>query len=323
VNARLPALIALLAGATLAQSAPPAVVAAPAAFAVIANSAQGQADDARAPLSERLGWNARERTASGARALARGNAAGARLALDSALRLRPGDPVSRYNAGTGRLAEGDPSAGVLLDLAAREASPEVASSAWYNLGDARLAANEFRGAADAFVESLKLRPDHAGAKKNLELALRALEKQRQEKERQQQQQQQQQQENQEEQEKRPGGNPQTPDENQKKEESKPGEKSGSGQEPSDAETRDPSDRPKDGKKDEERPAPRPSDPGQAPEEAPKEAPSQLPKFRDLPDMSAEQASSILRAVENLERQQRKERAAKRAKAARAAVEIDW
>ena len=53
-----------------------------------------------------------------------------------------------------------------------------------------------------------------------------------------------------------------------------------------------------------------------------ESPSALPQFHDLPDMTAEQAAAILRAVENLERQQRRERAEK-ASAAKPRVEIDW
>jgi Ca-activated chloride channel family protein len=284
-------LLALLAGAALAQApAPPS---------------DPPPDPAtQAPLSERLGWNARERTAAGARALERGDAAGARQALDQALRLRPDDPARRYNAGTGRLADGDPSAGVLLDLAAREAPPELAPSAWYNLGDARLAARDFPGAAAAFIESLKRRPDHAGAKHNLELALRELEKERQ---RQQQQQGDQQQPN--------------PDQDPSGENGERPQDSGDQNQPDRKEPQgEPDQRPQDG--DPQDPQQQ-NEPGGQRSRPGEQDPSALPQFRDLPDMTAEQAAAILRAVENLEREQRKERAAKAARARRATVEIDW
>ncbi len=55
------------------------------------------------------------------------------------------------------------------------------------------------------------------------------------------------------------------------------------------------------------------DPSQEPESQPPEEPerpqeSPLPRFRDLPDMTAEEAAAILEAVENLERQARRQEA---------------
>ena len=50
--------------------------------------------------------------------------------------------------------------------------------------------------------------------------------------------------------------------------------------------------------------------------------SGLPQFRNQPEMSAQEASSVLAAVENLERQQRREQAARRARQ-NAAKGKDW
>jgi Ca-activated chloride channel family protein len=289
------ALLAAAAPALRAQVAPPA--------APPAESAPAE----RAPLAERLAWNARERTAAGIAALEAGDAPQARAALESAYRLRPDDPTAAYNAGSGRLAASDPSAAPLLERAAHAAPPDLQPAAFYNLGGARFAARDFRGAAAAFVETLKRRPDHAAAKHNLELALRELAREE-ERQRQQQRQQQQQQGQQRRPEQRPNGQTEEdrreegderrPDEHGQREQEKSGEQ---------------------GNQADRTPAPEPRPGGSGQERKP----SALPQFRDLPDMTAEQAAALLRAVENLERQQRRERAAKAAKSASAAVEIDW
>ena len=287
--------VALALSAAGAQSPPQAPPAVPAPSPRAPRTESPPPPPASPAAADRLGWNARERTAAGIRAFDQGDAESAREALDTALRLRPADPLARYNAGTGRLATGDPSAGPLLDLAAREAPPELAPSAWYNLGDARLGAQDWQGAASAFVETLKRDPDHADAKHNLELALREIEKQRQ------QQQQPQsggedQEQNQNQQSNDPQQNDQQGDQQQQRQNQQQGGDDPSQQDPSGGND------PKNQKK-----------PGQGP----------LPQFKDLPDMTADQAAAILRAVENLERQQRRERAEKAAKAASAAVEVDW
>ncbi len=273
----------LLVAAAHAQPAQPTAPAAP-------------ATEPPPALVDQLGWNSRERTAAGVKALEKGDTAAGKEALDTAFRLQPTNPTARFNAGTGRLAAGDPSAAALLDQAAREAPLELAPSAWYNLGEARLGARDFRGAADAFVETLKRKPQHGDAKHNLELALRELEKERQ----QQQQQQQQEQQEQEEQEK---------DQKQSDEPKRDGDQNQQQDGPGQGDN-DPNGQPQPGKPDPNRP-PQPKKPGS------------LPQFRDLPDMTADQAAAILRAVENLERQQRQDRAEKAAKTANSAVEIDW
>jgi Ca-activated chloride channel family protein len=246
--------------------------------------------EARAPLRERLAWNARERTAAGIEALAAGEAEASLPPFDTALALRPDEPRARYNAGTARVEVAPEAAAALLAEAAATAPPELAPDAFYNLGNARLAGGDARGAVEALVESLRRRPESLDAKHNLELALRALEQQ-------QQQQQQQKQQRQQEQEQEPGDNGSEQQEQEQQQQRQPDaapSETGSG--PPEADS-----------------PPRQNEPPQ---------PEQTPRFRDQPDMTAEQAAALLQAVENLEKRQRRARALDAARGRRS-VEIDW
>ncbi len=269
------------------------------------------------PLADRLGWNPRERTATGIAALAGDRAGEAAAAFDTAWRLAPDSPVAAFNAGSARLAAGRPDALPALEAAARaalaaEGAGTLATDALYNLGNARLAAGDAAGAVEAFTAALRRDGARLDAKHNLELALRRLDEQRQ----------------QPESTRPPGGEA---DETQPEGEGD-GDTADSG-EPGD----DPgAPRPDDGATSgAARPQPAPAtaaepsanaSPGganrdDAPGPAPRrEAP--LPDFRDQPGMSAEQAAALLAAVENLERQQRLDRA-RAARRERAEVEKDW
>lgn len=59
------------------------------------------------------------------------------------------------------------------------APDDLAPLAAYNLGNARFRQQEFDSAVDAYRRSLEARPDDPDAKRNLELALRAIEEQQQ------------------------------------------------------------------------------------------------------------------------------------------------
>ena len=283
--------VALAAALALAAAAPapppPAAESAPAA----------------ASLADRLSWNAGERTRTGISRLGRGEAAAAAAAFDAALRLRPDDPLTSYNAGTGRLAAGRGDALPPLEAAASAAAPDLAPDAWYNLGNARLAAGDARGAVDAYVETLRRQSDRLEAKKNLELALRALERQQQQP--------------------APAPRPAPAD----------GEPSGAGAEGGDPPRADEGGEPGAGAE----PTPGARAPAPADEPGAHRAPPAgrspegpatdsgrrgLRDFRDQPELDAEQAAALLAAVENLERQQRRTRAVERARA-RGSSEKDW
>lgn len=258
-----------------------------------------------APPLERWRFNARERTARGLAAWQQEKPAEAVGALDSALRLRPDDPLASFNAGTARLAAGAPEAEPLLERAAAQAGEELAPDAYYNLGNARLAGGNPRGAIDAYQHALRRRADFPAAKRNLELALRRLEQQQKE-----QQQREQQQQPQNRPQDRPDGNPQ---------QSPPS--SGAPDDPADSSSPQPPEESRGAP-----PAPEEQGPqgSGSPDESqtPSGAERPLPQFRDQQDMTAEQAAAILQAVENLERQQRREQHEQRARS-KARVEKDW
>jgi tetratricopeptide (TPR) repeat protein len=274
-----------------------------------------------APLQDRFGWNAFERTRTGLKRLEEGESGAAAEAFDTALRLRPDDALASFNAGTGRLAAGRPDAPAPLEEAARAASPELAPDAWYNLGNARLAAGDARGAVEAYAETLRRASDRLEAKKNLELALRALEAARQR------------------QPPPPSGADAKPDAGRgaQDDDAEPraaqGETGQDGQ--PDASASDPVPQRDPGGETGERgePAdassavPPASDPGQraasgSPEDGQSARQRVLRDFRDQPDLDAEQAAALLAAVEDLERQQRRARSLERARA-RGSGEKDW
>jgi Ca-activated chloride channel family protein len=268
------------------------------------------------------------------RALEAGDAPAAIGALDTARRLRPDDPRAGYNAGTARIGVEPRQAAEILAPAAAAAGPALAPDAWYNLGNAQLAADDAGGAVRSYVEALRLRPGHDETQFNLELALRRLEQQREEEERQRR--------------NPPGERAEAGDSGGSQGESEQsdagagepsaGEGGGADTDPG-AEGR-PTDEGEPSPGDEEReaqggPRPDPGEGGERPDAAadgasprdrqgsrPGEREGPLPQFRDLRDMNAEQAAAILRAVDDLERRARRERAREMARR-RAIEEIDW
>jgi tetratricopeptide (TPR) repeat protein len=152
--------------------------------------------------AERWLYNPRERTAAAIAGIARHDGKAAVAAADTALRLAPGDPLASYNAGSARLAPagaGDaggtggshgarlPADGTdpalaraavpLLEQAVRGAGRDLTVDASYNLGNARFAAGDLAGAVEAYKQTLRAAPGNADAKFNLELALRAQQRQ--------------------------------------------------------------------------------------------------------------------------------------------------
>lgn len=243
--------------------------------------------------AERWLYNPRERTAGAIEALENKDAERAVDLTDTALRLAPDDPLPRFNSGTAQLAAGhERRAMPLLEKSARDAAPGLAPAAHYNLGNARLAAGDAAGAVAAYKQALRLVPDDANAKHNLEIALREHEKQR----------------------RGLQGSPRGSRGNRKDQQDPSGSRGS--QNPNDQDPRR-SDRDDQGKS--EQPGQGQPQAGQRPR-----APGQegRPRFQDQPEMSAREAAALLQSVENLERQQRRDQAAKRARQ-RAATGKDW
>lgn len=250
-------------------------------------------------VPERWMHNPRERTGTAIEEWKRKDYAAADHHLEEALELAGETPRALYNAGTGRLGAGAPGAALpLLSRAAEAAKKDPGAQALrpeslYNLGNAHLGAGDAAHAADSYRAALRIRPDHTAAKHNLELALRELDKERQrqlhnEQPSQGQDQQQQQQ----------GGGGQGG--------AKGAHQQGGG---GGGEQEDPSAQPQ------------PQGPSQGREQ--RRSP-RLPDFDPQKDMSADQAASLLEAVENLEREQRRAQAEQaRRERARTATEKDW
>jgi len=166
----------------------------------------------------------------------------------------------------------------------------LAPASRFNLGNALFGKQDFPGAVRAYRDALRLRPDDQDARRNLEMALRAMEKQQkeeQEKERQQQQQ-------------------QKKDQDQKSSK----DQQGSG-------------------KDNQQPKPSPSPqengnagpPGEQPERPKSEAEKEQDRFEKETGMPKERAMQLLDALQQNEKAEQKRLLAERARPARKGK--DW
>jgi tetratricopeptide (TPR) repeat protein len=235
---------------------------------------------------ERWLYNPRERTARAIESLEQGKPKEAVGPADTALRLVPGDPLARYDDGTAHLWSGDRRGAVpLLEKAAKEAGRALAPVAWYNLGNARLAAGDAAAAVEAYKEALRRAPHDLDTKHNLELALHQRDQERM--------------------------RLKSPREGSRgdREGQKGSADRGGANDPADGQNRSQA-----------------SDPGQSGPKNQDDPQSSngrpLPRFRDQPEMSAQEAASLLQSVENLERQQRRQQAAQRSRQ-QAAKGKDW
>jgi Ca-activated chloride channel family protein len=107
--------------------------------------------------------------ARGARAYASRQYAAAVRAFARAQELAP-SPRGAFNLGTSQIAAGQHEQGSAT-LGEAMKDPALRADALYNRGNSALASKSFDHAIADYVETLKLRPGHAGAKRNLEIAL--------------------------------------------------------------------------------------------------------------------------------------------------------
>lgn len=116
-------------------------------------------------------------TAQGRAAYEKGNHPKALTAFQAAAAARPNDPRARFNLADGLYKNGsfDEAAAIYRALAS-PASP-IAGAARYNLGNSLFQKGDYAGAVRAYRDALALLPDDADTRRNLELALRALEEQ--------------------------------------------------------------------------------------------------------------------------------------------------
>ncbi len=139
------------------------------------------------PLVDEVLLRPRRLTNEGRRAYGQGNLPEALKAFEAAAQARPQDPRARFNLADALYKNGryDEAETAYRALAADPRSP-LAPAARFNLGNTLYQKQDFRGAAAAYRDALRLTPADPDAKRNLELALQALERQEEQQRREQQ-----------------------------------------------------------------------------------------------------------------------------------------
>ena len=136
----------------------------------------------------------RRDTEKGRGEYARGNHPQALSAFERAAEARPEDPAVRFNVADGLYKNGkyDEAAALFRALGENPSSP-VAGASRYNLGNSLFQKKDYRGSIQAYRDALRVAPGDEDTRRNLEMALRALQQQEEEKKKQQEQDQQDQQ----------------------------------------------------------------------------------------------------------------------------------
>ena len=267
-------------------------------------------------------FNAEERTQRGSQSLAAKDFSQAAASMDTAMRLAPDDATAKFNAGTARLPIAPEEGRQLLEAAGEQAQDrELKSLAHYNAGSSLLEAGEFQPAIDSFKKALRQNPEFEDAKFNLELAQKRLKEQQEQDQQSQDQQNQDQNQDQEQQDQNQDQNQdqQNQDQNQDQQDQQEQDQDQEQQEQNqDQQNQDQQDQQE--QQDQEQEQDQERQEGQGQENQPQQSP--LPDFKDLPDMTAEEAAAILEAIENMEREQRRQEALEAAKAG-ARGKKDW
>ena len=128
----------------------------------------------------------RRATEEGRGEYARGNHPQALSAFERAAEARPQDPAVRFNVADGLYKNGkyEEAATLFRALGADPASP-VASASRFNLGNSLFQKKDYRGSIQAYRDALRVAPGDEDTRRNLEMALRALQQQEEEKKKQQ------------------------------------------------------------------------------------------------------------------------------------------
>jgi Ca-activated chloride channel family protein len=128
----------------------------------------------------------RRLTEEGRKQYAGGNHPQALSAFEQAARTRPQDTRGRFNLADGLYKNGkfEEAATLFRSLGEDPGSPLAAPSR-FNLGNALFQKQDYKGAVQAYRDALRLSPEDLDARRNLELALRALKEQEEQKKRQQ------------------------------------------------------------------------------------------------------------------------------------------
>jgi len=113
--------------------------------------------------------NSHAASARGAKAYEKKQYAAAAKSFQRAHDLKA-SPLNAFNLGTAEIAADQREQGSAMLTAAMK-DPSLRADALFNRGNSALASKAFDHAVADYIETLKLRPNHAGAKRNLEIAL--------------------------------------------------------------------------------------------------------------------------------------------------------
>lgn len=123
-------------------------------------------------------------TSKGLKAYEAGNPTEALAAFEKARAARPGSPVTRFNEAVAQAKAGKAAEAVETFTTLSREKNDLGFESHYNLGNALLASQQLPGAVAAYRDALRLKPDDARARRNLEIALRQMEQQKKDQEKQ-------------------------------------------------------------------------------------------------------------------------------------------
>jgi Ca-activated chloride channel family protein len=133
----------------------------------------------------------RRMTSAGRKHYEQGNHPESLKSFEGASGLRPEDPAARFNLAGGLYKSGKfDEAEALFRALGADAQSRLAGPSRYNLGNTLFQKKDYPGAIKAYRDALRTMPDDENARRNLEMALRALQQQQQQRQQQNQQQQQ-------------------------------------------------------------------------------------------------------------------------------------
>ncbi len=158
------------------------------AIGLLASPAHTQSSGSPSHTLDEILLRPRRLTEEARKEYERGNHPQALAAFEKAAGLRPDDPRARFNLGAGLYKNGKfDEAETLYRALGQDARSALAAVSRHNLGNSLFQKQDYRGATSAYKDALRLAPDDADTKRNLELSLRALRQQEEEKKKQQQQ----------------------------------------------------------------------------------------------------------------------------------------
>lgn len=134
---------------------------------------------AEAGVADELLLRPKRLTSAGRQEYEKGNHPESLKAFEDAAARRPDDPRTKFNLADGLYKNGkyDEAAALFRALGDDPKSP-LAPAARYNLGNTLYQKQDFPGAIGAYREALRLTPEDGDTRRNLEMALRALQQQK-------------------------------------------------------------------------------------------------------------------------------------------------